>query len=145
MNRRRTIVTGVMFLVVLVGLVIGQSFFERMAAQSKGQMVEVPRFEVDPLFPKPLPNHWYQGQTIGLGVDAQDHVWIVHRADTLSANEGALDSKAGMCCAAAPPVLEFDQQGNLLHHWGGSDGPTWQWPASNHGITVDKKGNVWIG
>jgi hypothetical protein len=146
MNRRRNIVTGAMFVVTLVALGIGQSMFERAAAQApKVEMVEVPRFEVDPLFPKPLPNHWYQGQTIGLGVDAQDHVWIVHRADSLSENEAALDNKTGMCCAAAPPVLEFDQQGTLLRHWGGSDGPGYQWPESNHGITVDKKGNVWIG
>src|SRR6185436_4244300 len=123
MKRRRNVVTGLMFLVVLAALSIGQSIFERMAAQSKGQMVEVPRFEVDPLFPKPLPNHWYQGQTIGLGVDAQDHVWIVLRADSLSAAEAALDNKTGMCCAEAPPVLEFDQQGNLLHNWSGKDGP----------------------
>ena len=40
-----------------------------------------PRFEVDPLWPKPLPNHWVLGQAIGLGIDAQDHVWIVHRDD----------------------------------------------------------------
>ena len=41
--------------------------------------------------------------------------------------------------------MEFDQAGNLLRHWGGKDGPGYQWPASNHGIWVDHKGNVWIG
>src|SRR6476469_8274385 len=107
MNRRRNVVIGTIFLATLVALSIGQSVFEKMAAQNRGPMVEVPRFEVDPLFPKPLPNHWYQGQTIGLGVDAQDHVWIVHRSDTLSAGEAALDNKTGLCCAEAPPVLEF--------------------------------------
>jgi DNA-binding beta-propeller fold protein YncE len=49
-----------------------------------------------------------------------------------------------MCCVAAPPVLEFDAAGNLLHHWGGP-GNGYDWPDSNHGITVDYKGNVWIG
>ena len=48
------------------------------------------------------------------------------------------------CCAAAPPVLEFDQAGNLIGHWGGP-GQGYDWPDSNHGITVDYKGNVWIG
>src|SRR5207244_3080544 len=48
------------------------------------------------------------------------------------------------CCLPAPPVLEFDQAGNLMNHWGG-DGPGFEWPDSNHGITVDYKGNVWIG
>ena len=42
--------------------------------------VRAPRFEVDPLWPKPLPNHWVMGMTIGVSVDAQDHIWIVHRA-----------------------------------------------------------------
>jgi hypothetical protein len=52
--------------------------------------------------------------------------------------------KTGGCCAAAPPVLEFDEQGNLLRHWGGpADG--YEWPDSNHGIFIDYKGNVWIG
>src|SRR5204863_6594919 len=52
--------------------------------------------------------------------------------------------KASECCAAAPPVLEFDQEGNLLRHWGGP-GQGYEWPDSNHGIFIDYKGNVWIG
>ncbi len=44
----------------------------------------------------------------------------------------------------APPVLEFDKAGNLIGHWGGP-GKGYNWPNSNHGITVDYKGNVWIG
>ena len=36
----------------------------------------VPRFEVDPLFPKNLPNHWLMGPTIGVDVDSRDHIWI---------------------------------------------------------------------
>ena len=41
----------------------------------------MPTFEVDPLWPKPLPNHWVLGQTIGVAVDGRDHIWIVHRGD----------------------------------------------------------------
>ena len=41
-------------------------------------------------------------------------------------------------------MLEFDADGNLVGHWGGP-GAGYEWPASNHGITVDHKGNVWIG
>ena len=118
MNRRRNVVTGMMFIALIVALSIAQSFFQNMSAQNRGQMVEVPRFEADPLFPKPLPNHWYQGQTIGLGVDAQDHVWIVHRADRLNAVEGAADQNppTATCCRKAPWVLEFDPAGNLVGH-----------------------------
>ena len=42
----------------------------------------VPWFEVDPFWPKPLPNHWVLGSVIGLGVDSRDHVFIIHRGDS---------------------------------------------------------------
>jgi DNA-binding beta-propeller fold protein YncE len=133
---------GATFLALLIALFIGQYMVEKMTtAQGK---VMAPRFEVDPLWPKPLPNRWYIGSTIGVAVDAQDHVWIVHRPDSLTSNEAALDLKTGSCCSKAPPVLEFDQAGNLIGHWGGP-GPGYEWPESNHGITIDYKGNVWIG
>ncbi len=108
---------------------------------------QAPRFEVDPLWPKPLPNHWIMGNVIGVSVDDQDHVWIIHRGGSLEAKEvyATANPPASECCVAAPPVLEFDQAGNLLAHWGGNDGDGYKWPASNHGITVDYKGNVWIG
>ena len=94
---------------------------------------------------RPLPNHWVLGNAIGVWVDEQDHVWIVHRgSDTLANNEKGLELKSADCCAGAPPVLEFDAQGNLVRHWGGP-GAGYDWPASNHGIFVDHTGNVWIG
>ena len=114
---------------------------------AQGGRVEAPSFDVDPLWPKPLPNHWLLGSTIGVSVDDRDHVWIIHRSSaTLNDNEKGLElsPRRGECCAGAPPVLEFDQAGNLVGHWGGP-GAGYEWPASNHGITVDHRGNVWIG
>ena len=110
------------------------------------QTVQAPRFEVDPFWPKPLPNGWLLGNVIGVSVDADDHVWIVHRVDTISPIEAAAegDSPTASCCRKAPPVLEFDQAGNLLSHWGGP-GEGYEWPVENHGIFVDYKNNVWIG
>jgi DNA-binding beta-propeller fold protein YncE len=107
---------------------------------------QVPIFEVDPFWPKPLPNGWVLGSTIGVAVDAGDNVWIIHRPQSVEDNfkGAALTPPVGKCCTPAPPVLEFDQRGNLIGHWGGP-GPGYQWPESNHGITVDYKGNVWIG
>jgi len=99
------------------------------------------------MWPKPLPNHWLLGSTIGVFVDPQDHVWIIHRSSaTLNNNERGAELKipTGECCAGAPPVLEFDAAGNLLRHWGGP-GQGFEWPESNHGITIDHKGNVWVG
>ena len=105
-----------------------------------------PMFEVDPLWPKPLPNHWLLGSTIGVGVDSRDHVWIIHRGN-LSNNEipAALDPPSTeACCFAAPPVIEFDAEGNVVNSWGGP-GQGYDWPTSNHGIVVDHMDNVWIG
>jgi DNA-binding beta-propeller fold protein YncE len=112
----------------------------------KAASPQAPMFEVDPFWPKPLPNHWVMGSTVGLSVDAQDHVWVVHRPQTVEDNFKAADMKpaVGICCSVAPPVLEFDQAGNLVGSWGGP-GEGYEWPVSNHGITVDHKGNVWIG
>src|SRR5690349_1025433 len=97
-------------LVVAIGLLAGgQALLERSAV-AQGRTVQAPLFEVDPFWPKPLPNHWLMGSTIGVWVDEQDHVWIIHRnTGTLNDNELALDKKVGECCSAAPPVLVFDQ------------------------------------
>jgi DNA-binding beta-propeller fold protein YncE len=106
-----------------------------------------PSFEVDPFWPKPLPNNWLLGQTVGVSVDSRDHIWIVHRPgsldDQIEASAG-VNTPEGSCCAAAPPVLEFDQAGNLVGSWGGP-GEGYDWPESDHGITVDHLDNVWIG
>jgi DNA-binding beta-propeller fold protein YncE len=114
---------------------------------ARAQGKEAPVFEVDPFWPKPLPNHWILGATIGLAVDSRDHVFIVHRRDTFNErNEigAATDPKTGECCIPAPNILEFDPEGNLVNHWGGP-GDGYTWPSSNHGVTVDHKDNIWIG
>ena len=117
---KRNLFIGSTLAALLLALGLGQGILEKKAeAQAKGNKIMVPRFEVDPTFPKPLPNHWYQGMSIGVGVDANDHVWIVHRPDSVNAIEAAEDSKTGACCQKAPPILEFDQDGTLLRHWGG--------------------------
>ena len=143
MERMRTFLVGGTFLVVLVALGLTQAALERAAAQQGS--IEAPRFEVDPFWPKPMPNHWILGQTIGVWADDQDVIWIVHRSSaTLADNEKALELKTGECCAGAPPVLAFDAAGNLVRSWGGP-GPGYDWPTGNHGIFVDHTGSVWIG
>jgi hypothetical protein len=144
-TRRKNLLIGTGFLAALVALFGVERTLER-SASAQGDTVEAPMFEVDPMWPKPLPNGWLMGMTIGVGVDAEDHVWIVHRPDTLSENETAAGQEppVATCCSAAPPVLQFDQAGNLISSWGGP-GDGYDWQASNHGITVDHKGIVWIG
>jgi len=145
MKPKRDLLIGMAFLVLLAALAVGEKVFEsRAVAEAAG--VQAPMFEVDPLWPKPLPNHWLLGNTIGVSVDAQDHVWIIHRAGSLEPKEvyASTNPPGASCCLPAPPVLEFDQAGSLIGHWGGP-GQGYEWPESNHGITVDYKGNVWIG
>jgi len=146
LTKNRKIVAVAAFAAVTVGLGIGQAFLQRQA-EAQGESVQAPRFEVDPLWPKPLPNNWLLGWTIGVWVDEQDYVWIIHRgASGLNKNEiGAeVNPPIAECCRTAPPVLDFDPDGNLVRAWGGP-GPGYEWPQSNHGIHVDYKGNVWIG
>jgi len=146
---KRNLYLVVAFIALLVALGIGQSALERMSVAQGKAAVMAPRFEVDPLWPKPLPNHWLLGSTIGVSVDAQDHVWIIHRGpgtlnERTEMSAATKPPTAEACCVPAPPVLEFDPAGNLVGHWGGP-GEGYEWPLSNHGITVDYKGNVWIG
>ena len=108
---------------------------------------EVPLFEVDPFWPKPLPNDWVIGSTIGVSVDSRDHVWIIHRQTTLHPREvsaAADPPTTSVCCKPAPNILEFDPDGNLVSHFGGP-GEGYDWPESNHGITIDHMDNIWIG
>ena len=143
---RKMLTNGRFVLVLVVLTAAGVLVARELAGQSRNS-VQAPYFEVDPLWPKPLPNHWVLGSTIGVSVDERDHVWIIHRSSaTLGNNEKGLELNppTGECCAGAPPVLEFDPEGNLVGHWGGpAEG--YEWPVSNHGITIDYKGNVWIG
>ena len=129
---------------IIVGLGTGQMALQNKA-EAQRTTVQAPMFEVDPLWPKPFSG--LLGMAIGVWVDEQDYVWIIHRSSaTLHNNEkGAeLNPPIAECCRGAPPVLAFDPEGNLVKAWGGP-GPGYEWPQSNHGIHIDYKGNVWIG
>src|SRR6185503_8914037 len=147
MRRRRSLFVGLALLVLLAGLGVTQQVLEKTAAAQSKAAVQAPRFEVDPMWPKPLPNHWVMGNVIGVGIDKQDHVYIIHRgAGSLEPKEiyAAANPPASECCLPAPPVLEFDAEGNMVRSWSGP-GAGYEWPESNHGITPDAKGNLWIG
>jgi len=144
MTRRKTIIRVGALGAAIAALAIGQNAME---AKARAALVTAPRFEVDPQWPKPLPNHWVLGNVIGVGVDDRDHVFIVHRTDTFdpTAEIGAVN-KLSECCIPAPPVIEFDPAGNVVAAWGGPpDDKKYVWPSSNHGVSIDNKGNVWIG
>lgn len=118
---------------------------EAAAAHTPKPDAGVPTFEVDPFWPKPLPNNFIMGELGGVYVDSQDHVWVVSRPRTLTDDQrgASLSPPTSECCIPAPPVLEFDAAGNYIQGWGGP-GPGYEWPDNEHGIFVDYKGNVWI-
>jgi len=121
---------------------------------NKNAAKDVPVYKVDPFWPKPLPNHWLMQGVPVMVVDKDDHIWVMNRPRDVNPDEtGAASSPPRTdCCVAAPAVLEFDTEGNLLKGWGGP-GSVPGWPAegnprpgagAEHGILVDREGNVWL-
>jgi DNA-binding beta-propeller fold protein YncE len=108
-------------------------------SQDDDDEADAPRFAVDPFWGL-LPNNWMLGQVSGIAVDADDHVWVLHRPRTLDARQRG---EEGMCCVPAPPVIELSPDGTVLRSWGGP-GEGFEWPESEHGIHVDHQGYVWI-
>src|SRR5262245_54824072 len=103
----------------------------------------VPQFQVDPFFPKALPNNWLLSQVSGIRMDRNNNLWLVHRAGALTERELAADRGQARCCSKTPPVLVFDQSGNVIKSWGGP-GQGYNWPKSEHGIYIDDNDFVWI-
>ena len=131
-------------LVAAVGVI---AFTPTALSQSPGG-ARAPRYQVQALWPRPFADQsWVLGSITGVTVDAQNHVWVVHRgADSLENNEKGMmlnPPSSSICCKAAPFVLELDQAGTVLTSWGGP-GQGYQWPQSPGSLAVDSKGNVWI-
>jgi DNA-binding beta-propeller fold protein YncE len=109
-----------------------------LAAQSG-----VPKFEVDPYWPKPLPERWVTGEIGGVCVDSQDHVFVVNRVTDVGGMDGHLEGltddelNAGQ---PAPPVMELDVDGKVVNSWGDSK----ILPKDLHGCAVDRDGHVWL-
>src|SRR5688572_29315032 len=103
MTRRAMTVAGVAIL-LLGALGAGQAALQ---GATDAPTVQAPRFEVDPMWPKPLPNHWLLGSVIGVGIDSRDHVFIVHRGDSTLNQRTETGANAnppiGECCRSAPP------------------------------------------
>ena len=125
---------------VLTALVVAAAVGERwlssgpFSAQAAQQGRSLPIFEVDRAWPK-VPAQWKLGDASSIAIDAQDHIWVLHRPRTLKPEQTAM---------AAPPVIVFDSAGNYIKAWGGA-GDGYEWPQREHGIYIDYKGFVWLG
>jgi hypothetical protein len=108
------------------------------AAQAPAPTPNLPNlpevYKFDPGWPKPLPNNWVMGTVTGMSVDQDDHIWVLDRPGNTPAGK-----------SAAPAVLEFDIDGNLLRSWGTeASAPAGVWPKQVHTIFVDREHNVWL-
>src|SRR5262245_38698492 len=119
---------------VCVLMMAAVAMVSNRTAQAQAPGRKVPVFEVDATWPK-LPNNWVVGHVASVAVDRRDHVWMLHRPNTIPEDRRK---------NAAPPVLEFDAAGKFERAWGGP-GNGYDWPDSEHGIAVDYKDHVWIG
>ena len=116
-----------------------------LAGSVPAEQAPVPKFRPEPFWPNPLPENWILGQVSGIAVDGSDNVWLVHRPRTLHDDEkgATLNPPTTRCCKPAPAVLKIDGAGNVLASWGGP-GEGFDWPRSEHGIHIDREGNVWL-
>ena len=130
---------------LLASFLLGQGYLNQAVSAASNERL-APKMEVDPFWPQPLPNNWILGATIGIAVDSRDHVYIVHRNQdsNFATQEIGLDNGVSECCTAAPPIIEFDPEGNVVNAWGGP-GQGYTWPDSNHGLEIAPNGNIWIG
>ena len=89
------------------------------ARPALAQPDQMPTFKYDPEWPKALPNGWTTGVIGAIQVTKDDHVWVAQRPSSVN---GLIENYAleglGDCCAPAPPVIEFDQDGNVVQAWG---------------------------
>ena len=123
--------------VIVPGLLLAGGLQGFEAAQtSRGTPVQLPQFEVDRSWqwPPELPNDWVVGVVTWVDVDRHDHVWVLHRPRQVP--EGLEDR-------AAPPVLEFDENGRFVQAWGGP-GDGYDWGDMEHSLSVDHQDNVWL-
>ncbi|MDB5947462.1 MAG: repeat protein [Ramlibacter sp.] len=123
----------------------------QMLGPTSGVAASTPAFQVDPLWPQPLPERagvqQLFGQVAGIAVDPRNgHIWAIHRPASLLPDE--FDPKTNKpvthrCCVAMPPVAEFDAAGKLLRAWS-PQGAGFDWPKVEHGIYIDDEGSVWL-
>jgi hypothetical protein len=143
--------------IVVLGHQVWRIGSAEAAARIKTAPAGVPVFELDPSWPKPLPNHWVYGLALGVSVDSHGNVWFVHMP---TGTDGAVLAEAALAQKGpAPPVLEFDREGNVVQAWGGP-GFGYSWPQAGspkvaypaagsggwaeHDLFVDYQNNVWI-
>src|SRR5262247_3966465 len=135
MNRWHQLLLGATPLVLGAEAALAQAKTAKTTASSP----QGPRFEVDMLWPKPMPNRWILGSATGVAVDARDHVFVLNIPDYFTARTeigSGTNPPTGECCTGTPPVVEYDATGALVGSWGGA-GEGYTWPTQATHIAID--------
>jgi len=165
-GRDRKLLVGAVLIFTLVGTVAGLASRAAAISYPPPSSYGAPRFQVDPTWPKQLPNNWIIGQVGGLSVDKINHIWVYQRPESDTADElwAAQSPPVAICCLPAPPVLEFNEAGDLINAWGPVENITccaagttdpganpnnpeptdYNYVKVEHGIYADDSGYVWI-
>jgi len=174
MKRSRNFYVGVSIAVVVAVLAVAQYALQTVASAQGNGGTQAGIYEVDRMWPKPLPNNWVLGSTVGLAVDARDHVFVVHRgqatldpkfasqmvfAPTGRGARGGAPARGDAAvgedvatgakpisdlCCTAAPPVLEFDPAGNLVNHWGGPGTGFEWPPSMHGITIDGKDNVWL-
>ena len=132
----RWIYVGTLVLTLIIGLGVWNPLSQLNAKNSL-----VPRYVVDPFWPKPLPvdqatgKPWVTGEVAGTCIDSRDHIFTVNRGY----NNGLVAPET-VVAVPSPPVVEYDRHGNVVNAWGEAA----VLPNGIHGCFVDYQDNVWI-
>jgi sugar lactone lactonase YvrE len=105
MKRTRKFYVGATIAAVIVVLAIAQYTLQTVARAQENGGAKAGIYEVDRMWPKPLPNNWVLGSTVGLAIDARDHVFVVHRG------QATLDPKFASQMTFAPPAARGGRAG----------------------------------
>jgi hypothetical protein len=155
----RILFSGVVAVAFAAGMLGCSGSAATVGAQA--QTEQAPTFELDPSWPKqPLPNGWQFGYVMAVGLDQRNHAFVLHTVQEQYNSPGLVNESLQISkwferekmpgVVAAPPVVEFDENGTFVRGWGGNGhGYPWVAPGpegmiAEHSLNVDPKGNVWI-
>ena len=109
---KRSVLIGFISVGMLLLLVVLRSPLTLVHAQSTKEVPHIgeaalPRFEKDITWPR-VPAKWRMGFGTAVAIDADDNVWVLSRPRTLVHSRSTAPD---LMSTAAPPVMEFDNEG----------------------------------